>query len=80
MQKFISGVEILFGRRKIESIYDELKEQPFNVASFFSSALHATKINSCYDSAKLAALPKTGPLVFVANHPFGVVLDWFYVT
>ena len=73
MQKFISGVEILFGRRKIESIYDELKEQPFNVASFFSSALHATKINSCYDSAKLAALPKTGPLVFVANHPFGVV-------
>jgi putative hemolysin len=73
MQKFISGVEILFGRRKIESIYGELKEQPFNVASFFSSALHATKINSCYDSAKLAALPKTGPLVFVANHPFGVV-------
>jgi len=73
MQKFISGVEILFGRRKIESIYDGLKEQPFDVESFFSSALHATKIDSCYDSAKFAAFPKTGPLVFVANHPFGVV-------
>ena len=73
MQKFISGVEILFGRRKIESIYDGLKEQPFDVESFFSSALHATKIDSCYDSAKFAALPKSGPLVFVANHPFGVV-------
>ena len=73
MQKFISGVEILFGRRKIESIYDGLKEQPFDLESFFSSALHATKIDSCYDSAKFAALPKTGPLVFVANHPFGVV-------
>ena len=73
MQKFISGVEILFGRRKIESIYDELKEQPFDVESFFTSALKATKIDSCYDAAKLNALPKTGPLVFVANHPFGVV-------
>jgi len=73
MQKFISGVEILFGRRKIESIYDGLKEQPFDVESFFTSALQATKIDSCYDTDKLDALPKTGPLVFVANHPFGVV-------
>ena len=73
MQKFISGVEILFGRRKIESIYDGLKEQPFDVESFFTSALQATKIDSCYDTDKLDASPKTGPLVFVANHPFGVV-------
>ena len=73
MQKFISGVEILFGRRKIESIYDDLKEQPFDITSFFTSALQATKIDSCYDTNKLTVLPKTGPLVFVANHPFGVV-------
>ena len=35
VQKFISSVEILFGRRKIEALYDQLKEKPFNVESFF---------------------------------------------
>ena len=73
VQKFISGVEILFGRKKLESIYDDLKKQPFDVLSFFTSALTATQIESCYDTQKLDVLPKRGPLVFVANHPFGVV-------
>ena len=73
VQKFISGVEILFGRKKLESIYDDLKKQPFDVLSFFTSALKATQIESCYDTQKLDVLPKRGPLVFVANHPFGVV-------
>ena len=61
MQKFISGVEILFGRRKIESIYDGLKEQPFDVESFFSSALHATKIDSVMTQPNLRHYPKLGP-------------------
>jgi putative hemolysin len=73
VQKFISSVEILFGRRKIEALYDQLKEQSFTVESFFSTALKTTGIETHYDTNKLAALPKSGPLVFVANHPFGVV-------
>ena len=73
VQKFISGVEILFGRKKLESIYADLKKQPFDVLSFFTSALKATQIESSYDTQKLDVLPKRGPLVFVANHPFGVV-------
>ena len=73
VQKFISSVEILFGRRKIEALYDQLKEPPFTVESFFSTALKTTGIETHYDANKLAALPKSGPLVFVANHPFGVV-------
>ena len=50
VQKFISGVEILFGRKKLESIYDDLKKQPFDVLSFFTAALKATQIESCYDT------------------------------
>lgn len=73
VQKLISSIEVLFGRRKIESIYDELKQQPFDVGSFFSSAIEATGIQSCYDNKKLDNIPIKGPLVFVANHPFGVV-------
>lgn len=73
IQKFISAIEIMFGRRKLEAIYKELQKEPFSVESFFSGALDATKIQGCYDQNKLSNLPKTGPLVFVANHPFGVV-------
>ncbi len=73
IQKFISAIEIMFGRRKLEAIYKDLQKEPFSVESFFSGALDATKIQGCYDQNKLSNLPKTGPLVFVANHPFGVV-------
>jgi hypothetical protein len=73
IQKFISAVEIIFGRRKVEAIYNDLRQEPFSVESFFSGALSATKIRGCYNQDKLSAIPKTGPLVFVANHPFGVV-------
>ena len=73
VQKFISAIEIMFGRRKLEAIYKDLQKEPFSVESFFSGALDATKIQGCYDQNKLSNLPKTGPLVFVANHPFGVV-------
>ena len=30
-------------------------------------------VNVHYDAARLAAVPRRGPLVVVANHPFGVV-------
>ena len=73
VQKFISAVETLFCRRKIEAVYDQLKEQPFNIESFFSSALNIAGIATHYDTQKLAYLTKSCPLVFVANHPFGVV-------
>ena len=75
IQKFISAIEIMFGRRKLEAIYKDLQKEPFSVESFFSGALDATKIQGGYDQNKLSNLPKTVPLVFVAHHPFGLV-DW----
>ena len=71
VKHFISAMEVVFGRRKIESVYRTLKEGPFAIEDFFHAAFAATGIQPCYDDAKLAAIPKTGPLVFVANHPFG---------
>ena len=73
VKHFISSMEVVFGRRKIESVYRKLKEGPFAIEAFFQAAFAATGIQPCYDDAKLAAIPKTGPLVFVANHPFGVI-------
>ena len=73
VRHFVSSIEILLGRNKIEAVYNNLKDEQFNLTTFFSSALKETKITAKYDLEKLQAVPKTGPLMFVANHPFGVV-------
>ena len=73
VRHFVSSIEILLGRNKIEAVYNNLKDEQFNLTTFFSSALKEAKITAKYDLEKLQAVPKTGPLMFVANHPFGVV-------
>lgn len=73
IRQFITSIEVMFGRRKIEAIYRQLKRQPFSVEDFFDAAFAATEIRPQFDSAQIAKIPKQGPLVFVANHPFGVV-------
>ena len=73
VRHFVSSIEILLGRNKIEAVYNNLKDEQFNLTTFFSSALKETKITAKYDLEKLQAVPKTGPLMFVANHPFGVI-------
>ncbi len=70
---FITSIEVLFGRRKIESIYRELKRHPFAVEEFFDAAFTATGIQPQFNPQQVQKIPKQGPLVFVANHPFGVV-------
>ncbi len=72
-RQLVSGLEVLFGRRRIEAVYHELKREPFEIARFFDNALRSARINAVYDETRLADIPRTGPLVFVANHPYGVV-------
>ena len=69
----ISTIERAFGRKHIESIYQTLKLAPFNVETFFSEAFNATGIDRRYGGADIGSIPTEGPLVFVANHPFGIV-------
>ena len=73
VRNFVSLLEIMLGRNRIEAVYNRLKGCDFDLSNFFSSALQETGITADYDSTKLNAVPKTGPLMFVANHPFGVV-------
>ncbi|MEM7218300.1 MAG: lysophospholipid acyltransferase family protein [Pseudomonadota bacterium] len=69
----IDTVESLLGRDEIQDIYEGLKHQPFDVQRFFSEALAAGNVTLDYDERQLAKVPASGPVVFIANHPFGVM-------
>jgi len=72
-RQIISTIEGLFGRKQIEDIYHDLKIGPFDVQHFFAQAFEKTNIQRRYDVTKLRKIPATGSLVFVANHPFGII-------
>lgn len=69
----ISALERIFGRRKIEKIYFDLKSRPFDIETFFKEALSRSQITVNYDGFDPTQFPKDGPLIFLANHPFGIV-------
>jgi putative hemolysin len=72
-RRIISGLEHLWGRQRAQTIYDELKMQAFDANTFFHQALQQIGVNVVLTGTSVNELPRTGPLVFVANHPYGVL-------
>ena len=40
---------------------------------FWKTVVERLRLELRYDESKLASIPRTGPLVVLANHPFGVL-------
>ena len=66
-------IERMSGQPYLKSLYEDFRANPLPGESFWDSAIRRLELNVVYDEAKLAAWPKTGPLVVVSNHPFGVL-------
>ena len=61
------------GQRRIKKLYVDHQLFGDPDESFWSAAIRKLELNLVYDKEKLEAIPKRGPLVIVANHPFGVL-------
>lgn len=71
--KIIGVIEKLSGRDEVEAVYHQLKNETFDSRTFFARALQLAGIEYRITGSTEEAVPKDGPLVLVANHPFGVV-------
>lgn len=69
----IRAVETLTGQIRLRRLYELYEAELKGSVDFWEAALRLLELGLDYDSAKLARLPTTGPLVIVANHPFGLV-------
>lgn len=72
-QTVIRLVERLSGQQRAERIYREVKRGLGPDSNVWAEAVRGLDVNVHYDAARLGAVPRHGPLVVVANHPFGVV-------
>ena len=72
-QAVIRLVERLSARRRIVRAYEQARSTLQPGEDIWAAALQSLDITVRYSAEKFAAVPREGPLVVVANHPFGVV-------
>lgn len=79
-RRFIRAVEKLSGQPKIKKLYDHYREHMATNIPFFDAAMQLLDLDVQFSASRHAEIPRTGPLVIVANHPFGVldglVISW----
>ena len=70
---FIHAVELLTGQLRLKRLYDIYQSELRGSVDFWEAAMRLLNLSVAYDTSKLEALPSSGPLVIVANHPFGLI-------
>jgi putative hemolysin len=74
-------VEVLSGQPQLQQNYDAYRTRPRQQGSFWEDVMRLFHVRADIAAGSSARLPRSGPLMIVANHPFGIVdgllLGWF---
>ncbi|WP_136656413.1 lysophospholipid acyltransferase family protein [Nitratireductor sp. XY-223] len=73
----IRAIETATGKLRLERLYrryrDEKDRPDRRGESFFDAALRLLEVDVRYDAEALTRIPGDRPVLFIANHPYGVV-------
>lgn len=69
----INSIEFATGRKKLEKLYTQVRAEKPPPEQVWAAVLGKLEVEVAFDEEKLNHIPKEGPLVLIANHPFGVV-------
>lgn len=76
----VRAIEVLTGQPRLARLYRDYQRQDIGLEDFWTGAVRRLALDIRYDESRLREMPRTGPLVVVANHPYGVldgiVLGW----
>lgn len=79
-RQLVRAVEKVTGQRQLARLYERYRSGELGETGFFDAAIYLLDLKVVCDRARLASIPSDGPLVIVANHPFGVldglVISW----
>lgn len=79
---FITCVERLTGQRKLDRIYQQYRKDKQPEQNIWVEAISRLGVDLSLVTGQIEAIPKDGPLVIIANHPYGVLdgLSLCYLT
>ena len=69
----IKLIENLTGKRKLEKIYKDYSINNNNPSEFWTDIVNLMEIKITDNSTKSLSIPESGPLMIIANHPFGII-------
>lgn len=69
----IKLIENLTGKRKLEKIYKSYASKPNKPQDFWTDILELMNIKIINKSIDPLCIPSKGPLMIIANHPFGII-------
>ena len=69
----VRAVERIGGQRRLKAVYDRFRADGGTENIFWSEMLRRTGIRPDLDTRALASIPRKGPLLVVANHPYGLI-------
>jgi putative hemolysin len=79
-RRLVRAVERVSGQPKIAALYEHYRAHLANDVPFFEAAIRLLDLDVEFSASRLSQMPAEGPLVVVANHPFGVldglIISW----